>query len=272
MFCLPSTLRAVQGATPYVRLSIKDVQPWGSFVRSIQPKLWSLTLLVNRGLNPYSHVTPKATFLFCSIEFQISSLVGRHYPTDNIGKLTSEVRFHVLDILLEYPMHNSTADFRLRLLIRISRAYGVFNIESHTPLSITLPPSVCLQELTPYDYTLTILPRSLVWKESSTTRQSSPCCLPFGSVTQRFSLSQPSDLCPFSRWANAIAGVSSVLAWSLPTYVRREGCKHLSLLYELPRIMRSKQRFLLLLNSVLFNLNIIPHVCQGVNIKFWLQK
>lgn len=99
----------------------------------------------------------------------------------SIGEIepTSEVRFRVFNILLEYQMHNSTVDFRLRLLIEFSRAYGVFNIESHTPLSINLPSSICLQKLTPYDYTLTILPRPLVWKESGTTRQSSSTCLPF---------------------------------------------------------------------------------------------
>jgi hypothetical protein len=64
-------------------------------------------------------------------------------------------------------MHNSTVDFRLRLLIRFTRAYGMFNIEGHIPLSTNLPSSVCLRQLTPYDYTLTILPRSLVMKWTS---------------------------------------------------------------------------------------------------------
>jgi len=63
MFCLPSTLRAVQGATPYVRLSIKDFNPWEVSVHSIQPKLWSFTLF-RESAEAYSHVTPRASFLF----------------------------------------------------------------------------------------------------------------------------------------------------------------------------------------------------------------
>ena len=45
--------------------------------------------------------------------------------------------------------------------------------------------------------------------------------------------------------------------------VRREGCRLLSPLYELPRIMRSKQRLFLLLNSLLFKSNQTSCVCQG---------
>ena len=72
MFCLPSTLRAVQGATPSVRLSIKDTQPWGSCIHSIQPKLWSLTLF-RESAEAYSHITPRASFRFYIWKYMLES-------------------------------------------------------------------------------------------------------------------------------------------------------------------------------------------------------
>ena len=155
-------------------------------------------------------------------------------------------------------MHNSTVDFRLRLLIRFTRAYGAFNIEGHAPLSTNLPPSVCLQGLTPYDYTLTILPRSLVLKWTSAPPVSVHLvAFPFGGVTQCFFhfynlrtyaqfQSEPIPSC-----FQSLIFRPCLFGFSQPFRVRREECRPLSPLYELPRIMYSKQYFYLLLNNVL---------------------
>ena len=48
MFRLPPTLRAVQGATPYVRHSIKALYPWEILDHSILLAKWSITLLLNQ--------------------------------------------------------------------------------------------------------------------------------------------------------------------------------------------------------------------------------
>jgi len=50
-------------------------------------------------------------------------------------ELTQEVRSRVFDNLLDYLMHNFHVDPRLRLLVQVSRVYGVFYIElTHRPL------------------------------------------------------------------------------------------------------------------------------------------
>lgn len=155
-------------------------------------------------------------------------------------------------------MHNFHVDSRLRLLVHVSRVCGMFNIESHIPTSITLPFSVYLQQLTPYDYTLTILSRLLVQMESSTTCQSSSTRLPFLSPTFRtdyqyygasvnvFPIYNLQIYDQFLRGPTpSLVSRSCLLGFSQPLWVRRDECKPHSLLYELPRIMRSKQRFLL---------------------------
>jgi hypothetical protein len=161
-------------------------------------------------------------------------------------ELTQEVRSRVFDNLLDYLMHNFHVDPRLRLLVQVSRIYGMFNIESHIPPSLTLSSGVYLQKFTLYDYTLTILSRLLVQKESSTTCQSSPSRFPFGASENVFPFY---DLRTYGQSlldpTPSLVSRSCLLGFSQPLRVRREGCKLRSPLYELPRIMRSKQRFLL---------------------------
>ncbi len=134
---------------------------------------------------------------------------------------------------------------------------------------------VCLG-LTQWNYTLTILPRSLVWKEPGTTRQTSPCCLPLRGRHLVFfpfhnlrtygqSLLDPTP----SRVPRPC-----LFGFSQPFRVRREECRPLSPLYELPRTMHSKQCFQLLLKSVCFvflKYNPLYSVCQGVYIKILLR-
>jgi len=154
------------------------------------------------------------------------------------------VRSRVVNHLLSDQIHNSTVDVCLRLLVRFSRAYGVFNIESHTPLSINLPQSVYPRRFTQWDYTLTILPRSLVWKEPGTTRQSSSSRFPCGASENVFPFH---NLRTYGHFLGdptpSLVFRPCLLGFSQPFRVRRSGRRPHLLLYDSRRIMRSKQRF-----------------------------
>jgi len=51
---------------------------------------------------------------------------------------TGDVRFRVFERLLDAQMHNTSANFPLRVLIVFSGAYGRFIIENHQPLPINI--------------------------------------------------------------------------------------------------------------------------------------
>lgn len=101
--------------------------------------------------------------------------------------------------------------------------------------------------------------------ESGTTRQPSPTCLPLsGASANVFPIY---DLQTYGQ--SLLDPIPSriprpcLFGFSQPFPVRRRGCRPVLPLYELPRTMRSKQRYILLLNNLSFNLNHVDFVCQG---------
>ena len=131
-----------------------------------------------------------------NLGLKLRRLLHYHYAIYNIFKPTGEVHSRVFDSLLDYPMHNSTVDFRLRLLIRISRALSMLYL-IYMPLSLILLQSVRL--LRTHTMKLHVNDTSSVVGLLGVRHHPSIFVhLPslIGGVNERFSLVQPSDLWP----------------------------------------------------------------------------